>query len=132
MPFSQLRIIIIQTPENEKTNENYYQLQEGVGGKSDDFIWDVIINNKILHSFKYITPLTYSHNCDIIPQKEKTMLYALVLTLFLGFPGNTHPVEVEILFKTEKECKEAVANGSFSTELPIVQAQVVCEARKTT
>lgn len=60
------------------------------------------------------------------------MIYTLVLTIFLGFPGNFHPVISTIDFKTEKECVTAMDSASFQTDLPTVKASAHCEKRPTT
>lgn len=60
------------------------------------------------------------------------MIYALVLTVLLGAAGNIVPFQTEILFKTEKECEQALETASFATPIPHVSASAVCEPRKTT
>lgn len=60
------------------------------------------------------------------------MLYALILTVFLGVPGNMVPVETEILFETEKACEKALDSATVATPLPIAGAQAKCEKRPQT
>ena len=60
------------------------------------------------------------------------MLYVLILTVFLGIPGDTAVISTEILFKTEKECQEALKVSSFETDLPFVGATAECQRRRET
>lgn len=60
------------------------------------------------------------------------MIYTLILTVFLGFPGNFIPVTTEITFKTEKECLMALETAVFSTEIPVVGAKARCEKQPQT
>lgn len=60
------------------------------------------------------------------------MIYALVLTVLLGFSGQTVPLTTEINFKTEKECVQALQTAGFHTSLPWVSSSATCEKRPTT
>jgi len=59
-------------------------------------------------------------------------MFTLILTLFLGAPGNLVPVTNEIIFQTLQECEKAKSTAAFTTELPVVGATAVCEKRNAT
>lgn len=60
------------------------------------------------------------------------MIYALILTVFLGTPDNMIPFVTEVTFKTQEECIAAAKTASFKTVLPVLKASAVCEQRPQT
>jgi hypothetical protein len=60
------------------------------------------------------------------------MLYALVLTVFLGSQENNIPMITEVVFRTPEECLKALDTASFKTMIPHVRATAVCEKRPLT
>ena len=60
------------------------------------------------------------------------MIYALILTVFLGTASNNVPLVTEVLFKTAEACEKALDTASFVTPLPYVKATASCEKRPTT
>lgn len=57
------------------------------------------------------------------------MMYALILTVFLGTQNNMVPFVTEVTFKTQEECVAAANTASFKTLIPVLKASAVCEKR---
>ncbi len=60
------------------------------------------------------------------------MIYALILTVFLGVASNNAPITTEVTFKTPEECLRALDTATFSTKIPHIKATAVCEKRPQT